>query len=172
MAAAAEGHSDNVAAAVFGGLVAVTPAGLVERLGVHPSLHVLVAVPDESLLTREARTAVSAEVPRDLAVRTASRLTMLVEGLRTGEARHLQAALGDELHEAPRSVLTPTPERLIAAALGAGALYAAWSGSGPSVISFSTEDELEPVLESLNSEIGPGGVVIEPEIDREGVRFE
>jgi len=171
-AAAAEGHPDNVAAAVYGGLVVATPDGRVERLGTHESLHVLVAIPDERLSTSEARTLVPVEVPREVAVRTASRLAMLIEGLRTGEVRHLRAALGDEIHEAPRSVLTPTPGRLVANALDAGAVYAAWSGSGPSVIAFAVEDQLNSVFDSLEAVVGSTGSVIHPEIDREGVRLE
>jgi len=171
-AAAAEGHPDNVAAAAYGGLVAATPDGRVERLGTNESLQVLVAIPDERLSTSEARALVPVEVPREVAVRTASRLAMLIEGLRTGEARHLRAALGDEIHEAPRSVLTPTPGRLVANALDAGAVYAAWSGSGPSVIAFAVEDQLNSVFDSLEAAVGATGSVIHPEIDREGVRLE
>jgi homoserine kinase len=171
VAAAAEGHPDNVAAAVFGGLVAAG-GGSPRRLVVHPSLHVVCAVPDEQLATVTARTVVPTEVSRDVAVRTSARLVMLIEGLRQADPACLQAALGDELHEAPRASLTTTPGELIEVALESGALYAAWSGAGPSVIAFCLEDHVDAVIAALEAGVGPSGAVIEPAIDREGVRIE
>ncbi len=172
VAAAAEGHPDNVAAAVFGGLVAAGADGSLNRLAVHPSLHVVVAIPDEVLPTADARDVLPPEVPRQVAVRTASRLAMLVEGLRTAEPTSLRAALGDEMHEAPRRSITETPDRLIAAGLEAGAAFAAWSGAGPSVIGFAVEGLLDAVLEAFADELAGVGIAREFAIDREGVRFE
>jgi homoserine kinase len=171
-AAEVEGHADNVAAAVFGGLVAVGADGSVNRLAVHPSLQLVVAVPDEVLSTAEARAALPSEVSRQVAVRSAARLAMLIEGLRTADPVSLTAALGDEMHEAPRRSITETPARLIAAALDAGAVYAAWSGAGPSVIGFVLEDSIDPVAAALKASLGGRGSVLELIIDREGVRIE
>lgn len=170
-AVATEGHPDNVGAAVFGGLVAAMPDG-VERLAVHPDLHVVVAVPDEHLATAEARAALSDQVDRSVAVRTATRLVMLVEGLRTADPVSFAAALGDEMHEEPRRSLTSTPGRLIDIAVAAGAVYAAWSGAGPSVIAFCTRDLTGVVRDELQSVLGDGGEVLELGIDRDGVRIE
>ncbi len=167
-----EGHADNVAAAVFGGLVAVGADGSVHRLAVHPSLQLVVAVPDEVLSTAEAREVLPSEVSRQVAVRSAARLAMLIEGLRTADPVSLSAALGDEMHEAPRRSITETPARLIAAALGAGAVYAAWSGAGPSVIGFVLGDSIDPVAAALKASLGGRGSVLELVIDREGVRIE
>ncbi len=170
-ATAVEGHPDNVAAAVHGGLIAVAPTGT-RRLPIHPSLRTVVAVPDEQLPTAEARAALSNEVDRSVAVRTAARIAMLVEGLRTADRGALAAALGDEMHEAPRARLTPTPSLLISAALEAGALYAAWSGAGPSVLAFTTDDAVDAVVAAVEDAVGSGGRVLEPAIDRVGVRSE
>lgn len=170
-AAEVEGHPDNAAAAAFGGLVAVGADGAVRRLGVHPSLHVVLAVPDETLPTTQARAVLEREVTRRVAVRTAARLAMLIEGLRTADPDSLAAALGDEFHEAPRGALTDVPARLIAAALAGGALYAAWSGAGPSVVVLTTEDGVDGVHDSL-AEALDGGTVHELDVDREGVRIE
>lgn len=167
-----EGHPDNVAAAVFGGLVAVGVDGSVSRLAVHPSLQLVVAVPNEVLSTAEARAVLPSEVSRQVAVRSAARLAMLIEGLRTADAVSLSAALGDEMHEAPRRSITETPARLIAAALDAGAVYAAWSGAGPSVIGLVVEDSIDPVTAALEDALEGAGSVLELAIDREGVRIE
>ncbi len=172
VAAAVEGHPDNVAAAVFGGLVAVGADGSVNRLAVHPSLQVVVAVPDEALSTAEARAVLPSEVSRQVAVRSAARLAMLIEGLRTADPVSLSAALGDEMHEAPRRSITEMPARLIAAALDGGAVFAAWSGAGPSVIGFVVEESIDSVTAALEDELEAAGSVLELAIDREGARVE
>jgi homoserine kinase len=172
VAAAVEGHPDNVAAAVFGGLVAVGADGSVNRLAVHPSLQVVVAVPDEVLSTAEARAVLPSEVSRQVAVRSAARLAVLIEGLRTADSVSLLAALGDEMHEAPRRSITETPARLIAAALDAGAAYASWSGAGPSVLGFVVEDSIDPVTAALEDALEGAGSVLELAIDQEGARIE
>jgi len=172
VAARAEGHSDNVAAAVFGGLVAVGADGSINRLAIHPSLRVVVAVPGEVLPTSEARAVLATDVSLEVAVRSAARLAMLVEGLRTAEPGSLRSALGDELHEAPRRSLTETPARLIAAGLDAGAAYAAWSGAGPSVIGLVVDGTIDQVTAAFDDVLEGAGAVLELEIDREGVRIE
>jgi homoserine kinase len=132
---------------------------------------VVVAVPVERLSTEQARAAIPTRVPVEVAVRTAARLMMLVEGLRTADPVSFRAAGGDEIHEAPRAALTATPGRLIEAARDAGALHAAWSGAGPSVLALCTEDVIESVVGGL-SDTDPDGEVLRLDIEREGVRLE
>jgi homoserine kinase len=172
LAADAEGHPDNVAAAVFGGLVATRSDGGVERLALHSSLHAVIAVPSERLSTEAARAVVPSEVPREVAVRTATRIALLIEGLRTGQRATLAGALGDEIHEGPRQALTDTPARLISAALQAGASYACWSGAGPSVLAFCSDDERDSVAGAFAEILAGAGDVIAPSVDRQGVRIE
>lgn len=170
-AAAAEGHSDNAAAAVHGGLVAVGPGGEVRRLALHPSLAVVVAVPDRVLATAEARKVLPSEVSRGVAVRTAARIAFLVEGLRTADPDAFREAAGDEIHEGPRRHLSPLSFEVASAARDAGALHAAWSGAGPSVLAVTTEDRIDAVHHAMEAALGGAGVVLEPGVDREGVRI-
>jgi homoserine kinase len=169
---AAEGHADNAAAAVYGGLVFVDATGAVHRLGVHPSIVVVIAVPSVTLATDEARAALPDSVPRALAVRTSARVAGLIEGLRTAEPAALAAARGDEMHEAPRAALAPVTTRLVEEALGAGALHAAWSGAGPSAIAFVTEKGRRAVRSAFEEVLEGAGEVLEPAIDRSGVAVE
>lgn len=171
-AAAAEGHPDNVAAAVHGGLVAVSATGVVRRLAIHPSLTVVVAVPDTPLSTEEARAVLPAEVSRAAAIRTAARLAFLVEGLRTADPDALSAASGDEIHEPDRRDLSPLTADLVAAARRAGALHAAWSGAGPSAVAIATADTVDGVLATMGAVLGSRGTVSTVAVDREGVRIE
>jgi homoserine kinase len=169
-AAAVEGHADNVAAAVHGGAVAVSPGGRVYGLEVHPSLRVLVAVPAAILATTVAREALRGPVDTATAARTAARLAFLVEGLRRGDAALLAEAAGDELHETRRAHLSPLTGALVAAAREAGAAHAAWSGAGPSAIALVGDGEAAAVRAAWESLlVAEGGAVLEPGLDRLGL---
>ncbi len=154
-----DGHPDNAAAAVFGGLVLVD--GLHHlRLEVAPSLVFLAAVPDSPLRTDEARAALSGSVDRAAVVRSLSRFGFLLQGLQTGAPELLAHARGDELHEAPRYGLSPLTGDLIAAALEAGAAHASWSGAGPTVLAVaSREDESTAVVRALERTLDGAGAV-------------
>lgn len=168
IAAGVEGHADNVAAALYGGLVAVGAMGEIRFLDLHPSLELLVAVPDETLPTEQARRATADPVGAAVAARTSARILSLLEGLRTGDPAALAAAAGDELHESRRAHLSPVTGRLMEAALEAGALHACWSGAGPSVLAFVTAGTSEAVRTSLTATL-QGGYVLSPDIDRTGL---
>lgn len=154
-----DGHPDNAAAAVFGGLVLVDGLHHV-RLEPAPNLRFLAAVPDSPLRTDEARAALPAAIDRAAVVRSLSRFGFLLLGLQTGDPDLLVRARGDELHEAPRNGLSPLTGNLIAAALDAGALHASWSGAGPTVLAMaSSEAELADVAAALQATLDGAGSV-------------
>ena len=101
-----EGHPDNAAASVFGGVV-VASAGRVRRLEVADDLRLAVAVPESELSTAEARAVLDDRVPRAAAARNLARVAFLLEGLRTADAEAFAGAAGDELHERQRHHLSP-----------------------------------------------------------------
>jgi len=169
-AAAVEGHADNVAAAVHGGAVAVSPSGRIYGLEVHPSLQVLVAVPAAALSTSVAREALGGPVDTATAARTAGRLAFLIEGLRRGDPALLAEAAGDELHEKRRDHLSPLTGRLVTAAREAGAAHSAWSGAGPAAVALVTEDAAATVRAAWEAVLAPeGGRVLAPGLDRDGL---
>ena len=170
--AAAEGHADNAAAAVYGGLMAVGSDGSTMSLAVHPSLLVVVAVRAYPVSTERAREALPGGVQRAVAVRTAARLTFLVEGLRTADPAALAAAAGDEIHEEPRTSLSPLSGELVRVARTAGALHASWSGAGPAVVAFATEETVDRISAALAAALDGEGEVLEPEVDRIGIVVE
>jgi len=171
IAAGVEGHPDNVAASVHGGAVAVGPRGRVLGLEVHPSLQMVVAVPRKPLPTVVARTVLADPVGTATAARTAARLAFLIEGLRRGDAALLAEAADDELHEARRAHLSPLTAALVADAREAGAAHAAWSGAGPSAVALVTRAGMQAVRKAWQERLAEeGGTVLEPGIDREGLR--
>ncbi|HEX2152607.1 MAG TPA: homoserine kinase, partial [Acidimicrobiia bacterium] len=152
-----EGHPDNAAAAVYGGLVLVPPQGRPLRLPIHPRLRPVVAVPQDVYLTSEARRALPPSVDLATAVRTSARACALVAGFLTGDAEMFAAAHGDELHEQPRAKIRPDTAELVRRARDAGALHAAWSGSGPSVVALVDQNSESHVVEALSA---PGTKVL------------
>lgn len=163
-----EGHPDNAAAAVFGGLVAAVSDG-VQRLDLHESLLPVVAIPSTPLRTRDARAALSETIERDVVSRTLGRVAFLIAGLASGNESVLAHAAGDELHEAPRASLSPVTGDLIEAAMGAGAVHACWSGAGPTALALATTETRGRVIGAMSGVLGNTGEVLALGVDRDGL---
>lgn len=144
-----EGHADQTGAAVYGGLVLVPAVGMPMRLPLHPSLRPVVAVPEARLPTQLARAALPTDYPREVVVRSLGRVSGLTAGLITGDLDLLASAHGDEIHESHRAELSPEVVRLMDVARQAGAIHAARSGAGPSVLALATVDTADRVAESF-----------------------
>jgi homoserine kinase len=164
-----EGHGDNAAAAVYGGLVAVAGEQIL-HLAVSPELRIVVGIPNSKLSTDHARSVLSDEVDRWAASRNLARLAFLIEGLRIGDLEVLGGAAGDELHELPRRHLSPITSELMEAARAAGAGHAAWSGAGPTAIAFTSIEVCADVEAALADVLGGAGEVRCLDVASEGWR--
>jgi homoserine kinase len=136
-----EGHPDNVAPAVYGGLVLGVQGeeGLsVDRLDI-ASLAVVVVLPDVVLLTEDARAVLPKEVPFADAIFNNSRVGMLIHALQTAAYDRLDVAMHDRLHQPYRIPLVTGMAEAMQAARAAGAAGVALSGAGPSLIAFAEE---------------------------------
>jgi len=141
LAAALEGHADNVAAALYGGLTVAVATGsswLVRRFEV-PALQAAVVLPDVRLSTREAREALPRQVPFTDAVFNAARTPLVVEAFVRGDMDLLNRSMDDRLHQPYRLKLIPGGAEALAAGRAAGAAVAL-SGAGPSMIAFCAGD--------------------------------
>ena len=121
------------------------------------------------LPTAEARAVLDESIPRPTVVSSLARFMALLEGLRTGNEAVLSAAVGDELHEAPRAGLNPKAGAMIRAAREAGAAHAAWSGAGPSVIAFCDTGAVPDVAQAMRSTMGTGDVRV-MDVSEDGLR--
>jgi homoserine kinase len=128
-----EGHPDNVAAALHGGVV-VCADGRAERFDPPAGIDALLLVPDEAVRTAAARAALPAEVPLAEAVFNTAHGALLLAGLVAGDARLIARGLADRLHQARRAHLFPQSYELLGRAAGLGALGATISGAGPTVL--------------------------------------
>jgi homoserine kinase len=141
-----EGHPDNVAPTMMGGLVVSTVDGgkVIARqipiMGGHtdPPLQITIALPNFYLPTKQARAALPKKVSMRNAIHNISRTALVVEALRIGELKLLGQAMSDKLHQPYRLKLIPGALSAMEAAKEAGASAVALSGAGPSVIAFST----------------------------------
>ena len=133
-----EGHPDNVAAALDGGLVVVVNGEeglLTERIEVRP-VDVALAVSQIEYSTSAARAELPTYVALADAVYNMGRAALVVEALRRGDLDLLGKAMDDRLHQAQRLERMPGGPEAMAAAREAGAAAVAVSGSGPSLIAF------------------------------------
>jgi homoserine kinase len=147
MATTLEGHPDNVAPALFGGLVLGLQDGEtvhVEQLPIAQQ-QVAVILPDFELSTQDARAALPAQVSRQDAIFNASRLGLLIRALETAAYPKLTLAMQDKLHQPYRLPLIPGMAAAFAAAYAAGAAGVALSGAGPSLIAFAPDGHAQIV---------------------------
>lgn len=165
-----EGHPDNAAAALFGGLVIVTPGAPTVHVDVPDALRAVVFVPDVELETRLARSVVPRAVTMQDAVFNASRVGLWVRAVASGDWSLLAHAMQDRWHQPPRTALFPALPALIDAAVGAGARGAALSGAGPSVVAL-TDSDPAPVAEAMQG-CGVAGSVITSRVRNWGARVE
>jgi homoserine kinase len=133
-----EGHADNLAPALAGG-VCLTWDGHVARVADDlPALPIAV-IPETRLSTAESRQALPDTVPREDAVFTVARAALLGAALASGDAPLFSASHDDRLHEPYRAATAPLFAEL-RAELPHGALGATLSGSGPTVIVWAERD--------------------------------
>ena len=127
-----EGHADNLAAALVGG-VCLTWEGRIARLADTAPAAAIVLVPDATVSTRQSRRALPETVYHADAAATVGRAALLGAALASGSADLFKAALHDRLHEPYRAETAPLLGA-IRERLPSGALGATLSGSGPSVV--------------------------------------
>lgn len=140
LASEIEGHPDNAAAALLGGFVVVgTVEGVPEaiRFDAPRDLRAVLFVPDLRLETMAMRAVLPDAVPLADAVENLGRVALGVAGFATGRHDLLRSLTVDRLHEPYRAAAYPQLPLLVAAAREAGALGAALSGAGSTVIAFS-----------------------------------
>ncbi len=135
-----EGHPDNIAACLFGGVqVCVTGRNGLEHLSVPVAvpLATTVYIPDFPMDTHSARGLLPTQVSVETAVHNISRSSLLVAALAAGRPELLRTATEDAIHQPPRSTIFPALPMLITAALEAGAYGAFLSGAGSSVMALA-----------------------------------
>ena len=154
MAATIEGHPDNVAAAVMGGMQLVvvdhTEDGrklYTVPVSVPPGLRAVVFVPDVRIATEDARAVLPDKIPMVDAVHNMGRVGLLVASMATNHLEYLAIATQDRLHQPYRQPLFPAMKVIFKAALDAGALGVFLSGSGSTILALTQGREMTVAYE-------------------------
>jgi homoserine kinase len=153
-----EGHPDNVAPAILGGLTAVVGDGeqVVARRFDLPPLTLVIVKPEVELSTKSARAVLPESVSRCDAVFNIGRAVLVTEALRAGDLSLLARVMEDKLHQSYRLKHIPGGEAAYWAAKSLGAV--ALSGAGPSLVAFVEASEAEKVKGLMMAAFGESGI--------------
>ena len=171
-------HIDNLAPALFGGIVlvrSIDPVDLI-RLPVPATLRVVLAHPQMQLRTTDSRAVLPANIDRATAMAQAAAVATIVAALYSGDLSRLRGAIDDRIAEPARSPLLPGFAAAKAAALSAGALGSSISGGGPSAFALVDGDEAgAAVMKAMVAAYKAHGVTATGRIarvDERGARIE
>jgi homoserine kinase len=156
-----EGHGDNLAAALLGGVSLSWDKHLV-RVADRPPAVPIALIPEGTVSTAASRAALPSSVSHADAAFSAGRATLLGAALAGGSAELFAEALADRLHEPHRAADAPLLEA-VREILPAGALGATLSGSGPSVIVWARDEEALSCEAALTARF-PGQRVLRLEV--------
>ena len=148
-----EGHPDNVVPSLLGGLC-ITAKAASERWRVircewNHSIKAVVAIPSIRLSTSEARRVMPKTVPMSDAITNLGALTLLLQGLRTGNGELIADGMNDRLHEPYRWRLIKGGLEVRQAAINSGAWGCVISGAGPSVLALCDEKDGNRISEAM-----------------------
>lgn len=163
-----EGHCDNLAAALAGG-VCLTRGGKLVRIGDDLPAVPIAVVPEETFATVEARTSLPESVSHADATASVGAATLLGAGLAGSSSELLAAAFdGDQLHERHRAARAPLLEA-VRDDLPEGVLGATLSGAGPAVIVWAERGSADEVAGVLRERL-PKADVLTLSVSPEGAR--
>ena len=154
MAATIEGHPDNVAAAVLGGLQLVVSDGpqlYTAPIPVPEEIQAVLFIPEARIATADARAVLPKQVSVPDAVFNMGRVALLVAGMALDRPEYLEVATQDKLHQPYRQPLFPAIKLIFAAARDAGALGVFLSGSGSTVLALTRGREMTVAYEMFEA---------------------
>ena len=154
-----EGHPDNVAPALMGGLVVSAQKGMqifTQQLPL-ADWEMVVITPNVTWTTQQARDALPKQVPLADAVFNIGRTTLVTQALASGNLPLLREMMEDRLHQSYRLKHISGAEASLKSARELGAAVAL-SGAGPSLIAFAEENQLEEVEKTMLTAFQKEGV--------------
>lgn len=168
-----EGHPDNLAPAIYGGLT----ASLLEngkpktiKLPLSPALRWVAAIPDFELSTHLARGVLPKEVSFADAVYNASHAAVLVGAMGSGNRELIATALRDRLHQPYREKLIPEYDKVKAAAEQCGAIAFCISGAGPTLLALTDDKDFAKRYAKACECLEHHWDIMELAVDHEGIK--
>jgi len=164
-----EGHPDNVAASLLGGLV-ICDGPEVQRFDMPAGLQAVLVVPGKPVKTSLARKALPAQVPLSDAIANVAAASKLMLGLARGDFDLVARGLRDRLHQPYRAHLYPRSAELLRKATEFGALGATISGAGPTVLVWCSTESAETVASALSEEAHEWAAILRVDFEAQGAR--
>lgn len=165
-----EGHPDNVAPALLGGLVVsvMKQETIITRRYEIPPLTIVIVKPDVEWLTKTARAVLPKSFSRADAVHNIGRALLVVDALRSGDLDLLQQVMEDRIHQPYRlrHITGGTAAYKCARQFGAAAL----SGAGPSIILFTEPENAEKANKAIRSVYEERGIAAKGFVIKPGAR--
>lgn len=171
-----EGHPDNVAPAIYGGLVvSLNEDGhnFYLKNEVHPSYEFYMIIPDFLLSTLEARQALPKRISLSDGVYNLSRATMTYLSLTNGNHEILKACMKDRFHEPYRKILIKNYDSVVNQAKRLGALNSCISGAGPTILVINAIENCDfyEKMESYLKDSNPDWLLLKLAPENTGVKI-
>ena len=166
-----EGHPDNLAPAIYGGLTASLVEDGIPRtvLPLSPTLRWVAAIPNFELSTHIARAVLPKKVAFTDAVYNASHAAVLAGALGSGDRELIAMALRDRLHQPYRESLIPEYGKVKAAAEQCGAIAFCISGAGPTLLALTDEASFAAQFAEKCKRLEHRWNIMELAVDTEGI---
>lgn len=169
-----EGHPDNVAPVIFGGLtVAIKDNNnnfIAEKVEVSEGLNYYALVPEFELSTSKARAVLPQSVAFSDAVSNIGRTALLITALRSGNFEILEDCLDDKLHQPYRSKLIPDFDEILRVCKKVGSYGTYLSGAGPTIMTLVSKENIKfaEQIENYLSTLSNKWQVLKLELDTRG----
>jgi homoserine kinase len=162
-------HGDNLASALFGGVILVRSLDPVDIVSLHwpAELRVVLAHPNQRLDTAAAREVLPRMIDRERAISTMANVAAMVAAFASGDMALLGRALDDNFAEPARAPLMPGFIEAKAAALKAGALAGSISGAGPTSFFITDSDATAATIaDAVHAQYESRGIACDTRIAR------
>jgi len=168
-----EGHPDNAASCIYGGLTASLKSekGInIEKYKVSESINFYAFIPNFELLTKDSRSILPDQISHSDAVFNLSRIPFLIKGLRKGDMNLIKDTIQDKLHQPYREKLVKEVESIKDIINKYESVYYI-SGAGPTIMSISKKDNLEELYKKEVSKLENKWEVLKLNVDNEGFKY-
>jgi len=169
-----EGHPDNVAPALFGGLIASMMdenKPYMISYALHPDIHFCVLIPDFKLSTHKARAALPKTISFSDAVYNLSRTAVLCKALELNDTQLISIAMHDKLHQPYRGKMIHEYDQLREMCMEAGCVAFFISGAGPSCMCIIENEHFMEIMNEKLSTLNHRWTMRSLHVDREGAQI-
>lgn len=168
-----EGHPDNVAPALLGGLTASMMCeghAVSVRYPINDDVRICVLIPDFELSTKEARAALPTAITLPDAVFNVSRAAVLLKTLELGDWQLVGKAMDDKLHQPYRAKLIREYDKVKQMAMDCGAAAFCISGAGPTLLCVCHDDHFADRMSEAVKQCENKWRVLQLEVDHDGAK--